>query len=85
MTVDCAKHPPAWRDMVKSHRAADDTNPAGTMLETVTFGPVGTSRTRVTIRTRMISAGDPRVDDEDGHDRRLVGKPPPTCRELARP
>lgn len=56
MTSDCSKHPPAWHDMLKPDRSAEETNPAGTMVQTVTFEEAGANRTRLTIRTRMVSA-----------------------------
>jgi uncharacterized protein YndB with AHSA1/START domain len=56
MTIDCAGHPGAWHDQVKPDRGADERNPAGTMLQTVTFEAVEAQRTRLTIRTRMVSA-----------------------------
>ena len=56
MTVDCSGHPAAWHDMVRPGRAADDTNPAGTMLQTVSFEALAGERTRLTVRSRMVSA-----------------------------
>lgn len=59
MTLDCAEHPKAWHDLVNPERAPGDDNPAGEMLQTVTFEDVGGNmggNTRLTIRTRFESA-----------------------------
>jgi uncharacterized protein YndB with AHSA1/START domain len=56
MTVDCAGNPSAWHDQVTPGRSADERNPAGTMLQTVSFDALEAQRTRSTIRTRMVSA-----------------------------
>jgi uncharacterized protein YndB with AHSA1/START domain len=50
MTMDCSEHPPAWHDMVKPGRTKDDVNPAGELLQTVTFEEVA-GKTRLTVRT----------------------------------
>jgi uncharacterized protein YndB with AHSA1/START domain len=52
MTLDCAEHPEAWHDMVKPGRGPDERNPAGELVQTVTFEDLGGS-TRVSIRTRF--------------------------------
>jgi uncharacterized protein YndB with AHSA1/START domain len=54
MTLDCTGHPPAWHDMIDPNRG-DDGNPAGVMVQTVTFEDFD-GKTRLTIRTRMKSA-----------------------------
>jgi uncharacterized protein YndB with AHSA1/START domain len=56
MTVDCAGNPSAWHDRIKPGRGPDERNPVGTMLQTVTFEALEAHRTRLTIRTRMVSA-----------------------------
>jgi uncharacterized protein YndB with AHSA1/START domain len=56
MTMDCAGHPSAWHDQVKPDRSAEERNPAGTMLQTVSFEALQAQRTRLTIRIRMVSA-----------------------------
>lgn len=55
MTMDCSEHPQAWHDMVNPNRAKGDNNPAGEMLQTVTFEDIG-DQTLLTIRTRFESA-----------------------------
>lgn len=52
MTVDCSEHPPAWHDRVRPHRAQGDKNPAGVMLQTVTFENLGEA-TQLRIQTRF--------------------------------
>jgi uncharacterized protein YndB with AHSA1/START domain len=52
MTMDCTGHPSAWHDMVKPDRKKGENNPAGTMLQTVTFEDFG-GRTVLTIRIRF--------------------------------
>lgn len=37
MTMDCSEHPQAWHDQVKPDRAADEQNPVGQMLQTLTL------------------------------------------------
>lgn len=56
MTVDCSDHPAWWHDRVQPGRRADEPNPAGTMLQTVSFEALTPGRTRLTIRGRVISA-----------------------------
>lgn len=53
MTLDCREHPAAWHDMIDPSRTTD--NPAGIMLQTVSFEEVD-GKTRLTIRTRAASA-----------------------------
>lgn len=55
MTLDCSEHPKAWHDLVNPTRAPGDDNPAGEMLQTVTFEDMG-GKTRLTIRLRIKSA-----------------------------
>jgi uncharacterized protein YndB with AHSA1/START domain len=55
MTVDCAQHPSFWHDQVLPGRRPDQTNPAGTMVQTVSFDVVDAQRTRLTVRMRMVS------------------------------
>ncbi len=55
MTLDCSEHPAEWHDLVKPHRAPGEDNPAGEMIETVTFDDVG-GKTRLTVRIRCRSA-----------------------------
>ena len=52
MTLDCSEHPEAWQDMVNPARRKEDRNPAGELVQTVTFEDLGGS-TRLTIRTRF--------------------------------
>jgi uncharacterized protein YndB with AHSA1/START domain len=54
MTMDCTEHPAAWHDMVKPARKKGENNPAGTMLQTVTFEDFA-GRTVLTIRIRLES------------------------------
>ncbi len=54
MTMDCSEHPPTWHDAVKPDRDPSDTNPAGVMVQTVTFEDLG-GKTLLTIRTRFKS------------------------------
>jgi len=54
-TMDCSEHPAAWHDMVKPDRAADDINPVGIMLATITFDSQG-DKTMLTVRIRMANA-----------------------------
>lgn len=54
MTLDCSEHPAAWHDLVNPKRRKDDRNPAGIMLQTVTFDDLD-GKTRLTIRTRFDS------------------------------
>jgi uncharacterized protein YndB with AHSA1/START domain len=56
VTQNGARHPAWWHDAVKPGRGADEPNPAGTMLQRVTLEALGATRTRVTIRTTMVSA-----------------------------
>lgn len=53
MTLDCAGHPAWWHDMVDPQRSGP--NPAGEMLQTVSFEDLD-GKTRLSIRTRMLSA-----------------------------
>ena len=53
-TMDCSEHPEAWHDLVKPDRQKGERNPAGEMLQTVTFEDQG-GRTKLTIRTRFNS------------------------------
>ncbi len=55
-TIDCAGHPSWWHDRVKPGRRPDESNPAGTMVQTIVFEPLTPGRTRLTIRERMVSA-----------------------------
>lgn len=55
MTMDCSEHPKAWHDLINPNREKGDTNPAGEMLETVTFEEVG-AKTKVTVRIRPKNA-----------------------------
>jgi len=55
MTLDCSEHPDAWHDMVKPNRGKGERNPAGVMLQTVTFEDLA-GKTKLTIRTRFESA-----------------------------
>jgi hypothetical protein len=57
VTQNCARHPAWWHDAVKRGRGPDEPNPAGTMLQSVTLEALGATRTRVTIRTTVLSAG----------------------------
>jgi len=52
MTFDAAEHPAEWHDMVKPDRLQGDDNPAGIMLQFVTFEDLG-DKTNLTIRTRF--------------------------------
>jgi len=53
MTMDCSEHPEAWHRLIDpGHQPGG--NPAGEMLQTVTFEDLG-GRTRLTIRTRFAS------------------------------
>ena len=54
MTMDCSEHPDAWHGLVNPNRKPGD-NPAGEMLQTVTFEDLQ-GRARRTIRTRLGSA-----------------------------
>ncbi len=54
MTMDCAEHPPEWHDAVKPNRQPGDNNPAGVMVQTVTFEDLN-GKTKLTIRTRFKS------------------------------
>jgi len=54
-TVDVSEHPAEWQDLVMPNRAKDDPNPAGSILQTVTFEDQK-GRTRVTIRMQFESA-----------------------------
>lgn len=54
-TMDCREHPAAWHDMVKPNRTADDLNPVGEMVATVTFEARG-DKTLLTVRIRMVNA-----------------------------
>ena len=56
VTQNCARHPAWWHDAVKPGRGTDEPNPAGTMLQSVTLEALTAARTRVTIRTTMLSA-----------------------------
>lgn len=56
LTIDCAGHPAWWHDKVKPDRRPDEPNPAGTMLQTIVLEALTPSRTRLTIRERMVSA-----------------------------
>ena len=56
MTMDCSEHPAEWHDLVDPNRDKNNRNPAGEMLQTVTFEDLG-GKTRLTIRTRFESAG----------------------------
>jgi uncharacterized protein YndB with AHSA1/START domain len=51
MTLDCSEHPQAWQDMVNPGRG-EERNPAGELVQTVTFEDLG-GQTRLTIRTRF--------------------------------
>ena len=53
MTMDASEHPKEWHDLVKPNRSDREKNPVGLMLETVTFEELGSSKTRVTVRTRF--------------------------------
>jgi uncharacterized protein YndB with AHSA1/START domain len=55
MTMDPSEHPAAWHDLINPNRAPGDRNPAGELLQTVTFDDLG-ARTRITVRTRFDSA-----------------------------
>jgi uncharacterized protein YndB with AHSA1/START domain len=55
MTMDASGHPAAWHDMVNPHRQQGEDNPAGEMLQTVTFDDVG-GKTRLTVRIRLESS-----------------------------
>lgn len=55
MTMDCSEHPQEWHDMVNPDHAKGNNNPAGEMLQTVTFEEIG-DQTLLTIRTRFESA-----------------------------
>ena len=54
MSMDCSEHPAAWHDMVDPKRTSDQINPAGELLQTVTFDDLG-GKTKLTIRTRFES------------------------------
>lgn len=56
MTVDCSDNPAWWHDGICPDRSPDNTNPAGVMLQTVSLQALDATRTRLTIRTRMVSA-----------------------------
>jgi uncharacterized protein YndB with AHSA1/START domain len=51
MTVDTSGHPAEWQDMVDPNRGSN-ANPAGEILQTVTFDDVN-GDTRLTIRMRF--------------------------------
>lgn len=74
-TVDCSGHPPFWHDQVRPGRAADDRNPAGTMLQIVSLEALAPSRTRLTVRQRAASeavlAALRRMGMEDGWSQSL--------------
>jgi uncharacterized protein YndB with AHSA1/START domain len=54
MTMDPSEHPDAWHDLVNPKRKKEDKNPAGEMLQTVTFEDVK-GKTKLTVRTRFKS------------------------------
>ena len=54
MTMDCSEHPAEWQNLVKPDRKKGDDNPAGEMLETVTFEDES-NKTKLTIRIRFES------------------------------
>ncbi len=54
MTVDCSEHPSAWHDLMRSHRAPGDKNPAGVMQQTVSFENLGEA-TQLNIQIRFDS------------------------------
>jgi uncharacterized protein YndB with AHSA1/START domain len=54
MTMDTSEHPAAWHRMIDPNYRPGD-NPAGELLQTVTFEDAG-GKTRLTIRTRFASA-----------------------------
>jgi len=55
MTVDVSEHPAEWHDMVMPNHAKGDANPAGAMLQTVTFEEQN-GKTKLTIRMHFESA-----------------------------
>ncbi|HXB03070.1 MAG TPA: SRPBCC domain-containing protein [Opitutaceae bacterium] len=55
MTMDCTEHPAAWHDMVKPDRKKGEKNPAGEMLQTVTFESFD-GKTKLTIRICLETA-----------------------------
>lgn len=54
LTMDASEHPPEWHDLLKPNRDKSDPNPAGEMLQTVTFADAA-GGTLVTVRTRFVS------------------------------
>lgn len=54
MALDCSEHPAEWHDLVNPNRGKEDANPAGELLQTVTFEDLN-DRTKLTIRTRFAS------------------------------
>ncbi|HTX54799.1 MAG TPA: SRPBCC domain-containing protein [Candidatus Baltobacteraceae bacterium] len=54
MTMDCSDHPADWHRMIDPGYQPGD-NPAGELLQTVTFEDAG-GQTKLTIRTRFASA-----------------------------
>ncbi len=54
MTMDCSEHPEAWHRLIDPHHRPGG-NPAGELLQTVTFEDLD-HRTRLTIRIRFASA-----------------------------
>jgi uncharacterized protein YndB with AHSA1/START domain len=55
MTMDCSEHPAEWHDFIDPNRDKNNPNPAGEMLQMVTFEDLG-GKTKLTIRTRFESA-----------------------------
>jgi len=58
MLMDCSGHSKEWHDQIRknlgTHRARDESNPAGMLVQTVTFEDLG-SKTRLTVRTQFES------------------------------
>jgi uncharacterized protein YndB with AHSA1/START domain len=54
MTMDCAEHPEAWHDQIKPNRGPGEKNPAGVLLQTITFEDLG-GKTKLTVRTKFQS------------------------------
>lgn len=54
MTLDCSEHPAEWHELVNPNRAEADRNPAGLMLQTVSFEQID-RKTKLTIRIRFES------------------------------
>jgi uncharacterized protein YndB with AHSA1/START domain len=55
MTMDCSEHPAEWQNLVKPDRKKGEDNPAGQMLETVTFEDQN-NKTKLTVRITFDSS-----------------------------